>query len=81
MMYLFRIENNLFDSSVSYTLSKKKAIQVMKRNRFVKGDFKGSAPVHKMDTDIYSKIIGSKMKFPTPREIIEFGLVRRFKIK
>jgi len=80
-MYLFRIENNLFDSSVSYTLSKKKALQVIKRNRFVKEDFKGAASVHKMDTDIYSKIIGSKKRFPKPNEIIVFGLVKTFKVK
>lgn len=77
MMYLFRIENNLLDASVSYTFSKKDAIKIIKRNYFTGKDGKS---IGRLDAKTYAQIVGSRKAYPVPSEIVELGVVRRYKV-
>lgn len=76
-MYFFRIEDNLIDATVCHTFSEKKAIEVIKRNCFKKQDAK---LVSKISAEEYCQLVGLKKAYPVPGEIVELGIVKRYKI-
>jgi len=77
MWYLFRIESNLLDATVCITKSKKRAIEMIKRDCILKKD---RGIVDKVSCSLYEELTGLKKKFPAPYEIVEFGILRRYRI-
>lgn len=78
MLYMFRVEENFMDASVMSAEKKAIAVKVLKRGYSRKTDRK---TVFKVECFDYATIVGSKKEYPAPNEIVEIGVVKRYKIK
>jgi len=78
MIYIFRITANLMDSTVMITKSKELAEKVLTQDTLRKNEIKD---VRKMDCATYEELTGNIKGFPAPYEIVEYGIVKRYKIK
>lgn len=83
MLYAFRIEANLLDATVCVAKSKALASKVIGQNYFKPCDIDTTRKAHVsvMSCYDYEDMTGIKNNFPAPKEIIEIGIVKRYKVK
>jgi hypothetical protein len=83
MIYIFRIEANLLDSTVFVTNNKKNAEKIIKQDYIKEIDLIETKKnyIKKMNCATYEELTGNERNFPAPYEIVEYGVVKRYKIK